>query len=166
MSRVLVLIRHAKSADGPVDIERELNPRGMRDRAAVGQWLRDQAIAPGRVVVSPAARARLTWAGAAPFVTAPEPEIDDRIYENDAYLLLDIVHETPAEVQALVLVGHNPSLGSLAYNLDDGTGSEEARQELLTGFPTSAIALFELAGEWADAAPRALRLSGYAVPRG
>jgi phosphohistidine phosphatase len=166
MSRVLVLIRHAKSAEGPVDIERELNPRGMRDRGAVGQWLQGQAITPDRVVVSPAARARLTWAGAAPFVTAPEPEIDERIYDNDADLLLDIVRETPAEVRTVVLVGHNPSFGSLASSLDDGSGNADARQDLLTGFPTSAVAVFELDGEWPDAAPRALRLIAHAVPRG
>lgn len=166
MARVLVLIRHAKSADGPVDIERGLNPRGQRDCGAVGRWLRDQAIAPDRVVVSPALRARLTWAGAAPHVTGPEPEIDERVYGNDADLLLDIVRESPAEVQTVVLVGHNPTFGELADDLDDGAGDATAHDELQAGFPTSAVAVFELDGDWTDVAPGALRLAAFAVPRG
>jgi phosphohistidine phosphatase len=164
--RTLVLIRHAKSADGPDDVERELNPRGLRDRGAVGQWLQQQGIAPDRVVVSPAQRARLTWAGAAAHVDAPEPVIDGRIYDNDADVLLEVIVETPDEVRTLALVGHNPSFGSLAYDLDDGTGDDEARQDLLTGFPTSATAIFEFDGDWAGVRRRSLRLVAYAAPRG
>jgi phosphohistidine phosphatase len=166
MGRVLVLVRHAKSGEGPVDIERELNPRGLRDREAIGRWLHERGIAPDRVLVSPAARARLTWAGAAAHVPAPEPVVDERIYDNDEEVLLDIVRETPADVRALVLVGHNPSFGQLAYDLDDGTGEDAVRRELHAGFPTSAVAVFELDGEWPAAARNGLRLTGYAVPRG
>ena len=166
MRRTLVLIRHAKSAEGPVDVERALNPRGLRDRDAVGRWLHARNITPQRVAVSPALRARLTWEGAAQHVDSPDPVIDDRIYDNDEDGLLDIVHETPPDVDALVLVGHNPSFGQLAYDLDDGTGDEDARQELRAGFPTSAIAVFEFDGEWLDVAPRTLTLAAYAAPRG
>ena len=162
----LVLIRHAKSDEGPVDIERGLNPRGLRDRAAIGRWLRAHDIAPDRVVVSPATRARLTWAGAADQLDAPEPVIDERIYDNDDDLLLELIRETPDDVGTLVLVGHNPSFGSLAYDLDDGTGDAEGRQDLLTGFPTSATAVFELDGNWGDVRRHGLRLVAYAAPRG
>jgi phosphohistidine phosphatase len=166
VARQLVLIRHAKSAEGAVDMERVLNPRGERDCGAVGRWLQQQDITPERVVVSPAERARRTWAGAARFLAAPEPEVDERIYENDAELLLDVIRETPAELQSVVLVGHNPSFGALADDLDDGTGDAAALDGLRAGFPTSAVAVFEFDGDWLDVAPRALRLAAYAVPRG
>jgi phosphohistidine phosphatase len=166
MRRTLVLIRHAKSAEGPVDVERGLNPRGLRDREALGRWLHESGIAPTRVVVSPALRARLTWEGAAQHVDAPEPVIDDRIYGNDEDDLLDLVRETSADVDTLVLVGHNPSFGQLAYDLDDGTGDADARQELRAGFPTSAVAVFEFDGEWPEVALHALTLTRCAAPRG
>lgn len=162
----MVLLRHAKSEEGPIDIERGLNPRGLRDREAVGRWLHDKGIAPDRVVVSPARRARLTWEGAALHVDAPEAVIDDRIYDNDDDILLELIRETPEEVQTLALVGHNPSFGELAYDLDDGQGDAEARQDLLTGFPTSACAVYEFDGAWSDVRRRNLRLVAYAAPRG
>jgi phosphohistidine phosphatase len=165
-TRRLVLIRHAKSAEGPVDIERGLNPRGLRDREAVGQWLRDNRIAPDRVVVSPATRARLTWQGAAGHVVAPEPVIDERIYDNDHEVLLELIRETPDDVRTLVLVGHNPSFGTLAYELDDGSGDDDTREELSAGFPTSATAVFQFDADWADVRRHRLHLVAYAAPRG
>jgi phosphohistidine phosphatase len=166
MARTLVLIRHAKSADGPVDLDRELAGRGRQDAAAIGSWLAARGVAPDRVVVSPAVRARQTWQRASQNVAAPDPERDGRIYDNDPDALLEVIRETPDDVTTLVLVGHNPSFAQLAYDLDDGPGDAEARQDLLTGFPTSAIAVFELDGGWPDASPHQLRLTGYAAPRG
>jgi phosphohistidine phosphatase len=166
MARRLVLVRHAKSADGPVDLDRTLSGRGRRDAAAVGRWLADLGIRPDRVVLSPARRARDTWQHASSRLRAPEPEIDGRIYENDVDGLFELIRETPAEIHNLLLVGHNPSFGQLAYDLDDGTGDTEARQDLLTGFPTSAVAVYETGGGWPDVRPRSLRLAAFATPRG
>jgi phosphohistidine phosphatase len=168
MARTLVLVRHAKSeAEGPTDAARTLARRGQRDARAVGRWLEEQGVAPDRVVVSPAVRARQTWErAAAALADAPDPDIDDRIYENEEDALLQVINETPDDVQTLVLVGHNPSFAALAYDLDDGGGDSEARQELLAGFPTSATAVFETPGDWADVRPRSLRLVAFAAPRG
>jgi phosphohistidine phosphatase len=165
--RRLVLIRHAKAADGPVDIERPLAPRGVKDARAVGRWLAGAGITPDRVVVSPAQRARETWTGAAAGLSgAPDPEVDERIYDNTVETLLEIIRETPADVATLVLVGHNPSFAELAYQLDDGTGDREARQDLAAGFPTSAVAAFELPAGWAGVHHHGGILRLYAAPRG
>lgn len=163
----LVVIRHAKAGEAPSDIERPLTGRGRRDAAAIGKWLRAVDIAPDRVVVSPAVRAQQTWQHAAgPLAKTPEPVIDDRIYANEVELLRDVVRETAADVGTLVLVGHNPSFGAFALDLDDGEGDSQARRDLLAGFPTSAVAVFDLAGPWTDARPRAGRLTAFAAPRG
>jgi phosphohistidine phosphatase len=166
-SRTLVLIRHAKSADGPVDVDRPLAARGARDATAIGAWLNGVGLVPDRVVVSPALRARQTWnAAAAHLADAPEPMLDERIYDNDEDLLLELIRETPEQVSSLVLVGHNPSFGQLAYDLDDGTGDEDARQDLLTGFPTSAIAIYEVSTGWSEVGRRRLRLLAFTAARG
>jgi phosphohistidine phosphatase len=165
MTARLVVIRHAKAGEAPRDIERPLTDRGLRDARAIGDWLRSIEVTPGRVVVSPARRARETWREAAGRLSGvPEPMIDDRIYENTVEDLLEIVHETPASVQTLALVGHNPSFAALAYELDDGEGDRDATRDLRAGFPTSATAVFEVTS-WADAESTA-RLTAFAAPRG
>ena len=60
-ARRLVLIRHAKAAEGNVDRERPLAKRGMNEAPEIGRWLAERQLVPDRVVVSPALRARQTW---------------------------------------------------------------------------------------------------------
>jgi phosphohistidine phosphatase len=165
-SHTLVLVRHAKSADGPVDSERPLSDRGRHDAEAIGRFLAQAAIAPDRVVVSPARRARQTWKVAQSELGEVVPlTIDGRIYDNEVAALLETIRDTPASVQTLVLVGHNPSFASLAQTLDDTTGDPGARRELLAGYPTSAVAIFDLPGSWADVAVQSATLRAFAVPR-
>jgi len=150
VTRQLVLIRHAKAVQGgSSDAKRPLADRGRSDAAALGRWLVARGVTPDRVVISPSRRTRQTWelAGTA------SPIIDERIYDNTVEDLLEIVHETPDDVQTLVLVGHNPSMGELAATFDP----------TLREFPTSATAIVEV-DDWA-AAPSGTLLAR-TVPRG
>lgn len=166
-TRRLVLIRHSKAADAPVDIDRPLAARGVKDARALGKWIAEVGFTPDRVVVSPARRARQTWEGvAAQLPIAPVAHVDDRIYDNEVPLLLEVVRETPAQIRTLVLVGHNPSFGDLAYALDNGEGEPEATQDLLAGFPTNAVAVFDVPQPWDSVQEHGARLVGFAAPRG
>ena len=162
----LVLIRHAKSAEGPRDIERPLAPRGERDARAIAAVLLNAKVVPDRVIVSPAQRARQTWQG----VQAGLPEaidlvIDDRIYDDGVDALLEVIREVPSSVRTVALVGHNPSFEDLAHELDDGAGDDAARREMQRKFPTSAVAVFEPSGAWSEVAPRSATLRLFAVAR-
>jgi phosphohistidine phosphatase len=161
-------VRHAKAeAGGATDAERALAPRGLRDAAAIGQWLGGLSFSPDRVVVSPARRARQTWAlAAAELEASPSPLIDDRLYENTIEDLLAVVADCPVEIETLVLVGHNPSMHGLAVTLDDGAGDPEVRRLLAAEFPTSAVAVFEIAGDWSGVGAGTGRLTAAGVPRG
>jgi phosphohistidine phosphatase len=159
----LVLIRHAKAADGPVDRDRPLSPRGQRDARAIGAILAAYEIRVDRVVVSPALRARQTWAQAG--AGSRENGSDERIYDNELDTLFDVIRETPAAVRTLVLVGHNPSFAELADALDDGTGDEAARRELHAGFAAGGVAVFEISGTWSDLGPGTATVQEYAVGR-
>lgn len=163
--RKLVLVRHAKAADGSIDVERPLTGRGRRDSAALGRWLNDHDVRPDRTVVSPALRAQQTWSGAAAEMDgAGETVTDQRVYDNDVDALFEITRETPDEVDTLVLVGHNPSFEQFAHHLDDGDGAENARRDLNEGYPTCAVAVFGTETSWGDL--RRATLVAFGAPRG
>jgi phosphohistidine phosphatase len=163
--RRLVLIRHAKSADGPIDIERPLAPRGRRDAPAIGRFLHDASIVPDLVVVSPATRAGQTWKAVRRALPEVRASVDERIYDNTVEALLAVVHGTDAEVRTLGLVGHNPSFEELAGALDDGSGDTDARRRMHEKFPTSAVAVFAVPTAWADVQPATATLTAFEVPR-
>jgi phosphohistidine phosphatase len=166
-TRRLVLIRHSKAVQGEMDHERPLADRGIRDAAAVGRWLAVADVVPDRVVVSTALRVRQTWETAAEQLdSSPEVVADRRVYDNTPDDLLEIIHETPAAVGTLFLVGHNPSLAELAIGLDDGAGDSPATAALERSFPTSGIACFDLATSWDDLKPGGATLTSFAAPRG
>ena len=163
-TRQLVLIRHAKAGDGAVDRDRPLAHRGITEAPAVGRWLTQRRIAPDRVVVSPARRARQTWElAAAELGPTAEPVFDDRVYRNTVEDLLEIIRETPAEVTTLAVVGHNPGIEELATALDDGRGDDSSRRELATKYPTSGVAVFDVGDSWAQV--RSATLTSFATPR-
>jgi phosphohistidine phosphatase len=151
-ARTLVLLRHAKSdwSHGLPDRERPLAPRGRRQAPEAGRWIRDHLSPLDLAVVSPAARARSTWELVAAELEDVATRLDDRVYAASADELLEVVRELPAGARTVALVGHNPGLEDLV--------------ELLTGewvaMPTSAVAVLELAGDWAGAGGATLTWSG------
>jgi phosphohistidine phosphatase len=164
--RHLLLIRHAKAAAGVDDHERPLAERGFADAVPLGRWIGSSGLALDRVVVSTALRARQTWtAAAAELDGSPDAVADDRIYGNTVEDLLAVIRDTPSEVQTLVLVGHNPSMAELAIQLDDGSGSVEARDALARSFPTSGVASFDVPVEWDQLKLGGATVTGFVVAR-
>lgn len=163
-ARRLVLIRHAKAAEGKVDRDRPLAERGVREAPEIGRWLAGQQLVPDRVVVSPAVRARQTWERAASGLTGmPEPVQDERIYDNSADDLLAVVRDTAETVRTLALVGHNPGMQEFAISFDDGTGDRAARRQVTGKYPTGSLAVFAVDGPWSRAT--AGTLIAFAAPR-
>ena len=155
----LVLLRHTKAEQHRTDDHsRSLAPRGRADALAVQAWLRDRGIRPDRVVVSTAQRARETWELADP--GGAEAVYDERVYEAATPALLEVIADTPDEVATLALVGHNPGLERLAWELDD---SDQAREVTDRGLSTGAVAVFTVT-RWSDLT--GARLEEVAVPRG
>lgn len=154
----LVLLRHAKAEPlSTSDAARRLAPRGLADAGAVRDWWCERGLAPDRVVVSTAARTRQTWELAG--VGDAAPEYDERVYEAAVEDLREVIAETGPDVQVLVVVGHNPGIERLAWELDD---SPEARAQTDPGMPTSGLAVFEVAG-WDLTGAQLVEL---AAPRG
>jgi phosphohistidine phosphatase len=175
-ARRLILLRHAKSdwPDVP-DAERPLARRGRRDAPRIGRWLHDQGYQPDVVICSTALRTRQTWelvsaglAGArssgpvldGPVLDGPEPgsspavRFEPRAYAASPLALRFLIQELPARYHAALLIAHNPGLAELAGSLAQAGLS----------FPTAAVAVFELAGGWADLWPAQVRLIAVTTP--
>jgi phosphohistidine phosphatase len=174
----LFLLRHAKAVPaeaGGDDHARVLSPRGEADAARMGHAMAEKGYAPERVWCSPAARTRQTWTLVAEALVAealaarPRVMFRDEIYLATQGALLTLVQKAPADVQTLLLVGHNPGFETLALTLsrDDGGKAERARRQALREkFPTTALAVLDLEiAQWADAAPGAGMLADLLTPK-
>ncbi|MER6424564.1 histidine phosphatase family protein [Streptomyces sp. NPDC001137] len=167
--RRLVVLRHAKSAwpAGVPDHERPLAPRGLRDAPAAGRALAEADCLPDLALCSTAVRARQTWElASAQWGTPPPVRSDPRLYAADVSDLLTAVHEVSAEIETLLLVGHNPGLEELVLELA-GDSLDDALEEVRLKFPTSAIAVLAWHGPaWDALAPGTALLTSMIVPRG
>ncbi|MBC2902706.1 SixA phosphatase family protein [Streptomyces cupreus] len=167
--RRLVVLRHAKSAwpEGVPDHRRPLAPRGRRDAPAAGHALAAADLLPDLALCSTAVRARQTWElASAEWGTPPPVRYDPQLYAADVPELLAAVHETPAEVETLLLIGHNPGLEDLVAELA-GDSLDDALEQVRVKFPTSAIAVLAWRGtDWNALAPGTALLTWFTVPRG
>ena len=161
-SRRLILLRHAKSdwPDVP-DQDRPLAKRGRRDAPVIGRWLRDHGYQPDTVICSAARRTRQTWElvarelGGSPSVT-----FEPRAYAANAMTLLYLVRELPAASRAAMLVGHNPGVAELATSLAQPPDHDDAPIR----FPTAAVAILDVPGDWASLSQGQARLLDYTTP--
>ena len=167
--RRLVLVRHAKSAwpDVP-DRDRPLAKRGIRQAPLAGAWLRSAGCRPDLVLCSPARRTRGTWElMAGELGTAGTVSYEERVYGASAAGLLELVREVPPSVMTVLVVGHSPGLEDLAAELADRgpAAGNDALERLRVKFPTAAVAVLAIPGEWRDLAPGGAWLTDFAVPR-
>lgn len=121
-SREIILLRHAhaeSATPGQDDLARVLSLRGEAEADAAGVWLKDHAVAPERVLYSPAARARETCERVLAVLGYADPRSDARIYEATPATLLRVLDDH-ADARTLLLVGHNPGLENLVALLTEG----------------------------------------------
>jgi phosphohistidine phosphatase len=161
-------MRHGKAEQtGRTDFERELAERGGRDSEDTGAWLTSQGFSPDHALVSAAHRTIGTWRSVASGGGYDvEPHLSQVLYGAGPETALDLLRELPAEARSVVVIGHNPTMAYLASLLDDGEGDPDVASEMLSGYPTSAVALFHYTGDWRDLAEASTRLVAYYVGRG
>jgi phosphohistidine phosphatase len=94
-----------------------------------------------------------------------EPTYDQGLYAAGPDTAFDLMRETPDEAGTLLVIGHNPTLAVLAQLMDDGEGDEVAGEAMTSGYPTSAVAVFEYDGDWSELDPASARLTAFHTPR-
>ena len=153
----LILLRHAKSDwDDPFlsDHDRPLNKRGRRSAKALGTWLKETGHLPDLTLCSTAVRAQETLTR----LELPSHEVTfvKRMYHATEDTLL--IQAQEAEADILLMVGHNPGIGTLAQILP--------RDRVVDGdferYPTGACLVLEFTGA---IEPRAGQLIDFMVPR-
>ena len=167
--RRLYLFRHAKTENGEPgkpDRNRVLVERGRKDSALIGGYLAAHAFIPDKVLLSPAARVQETWkhlAGA--LRPAPGAATAERIYDATAHDILAIVLDTPASVQSLMIVGHNPTLQEVGLMLI-ASGDIDARERLREKLPTAGLVIIDFPfDDWSKVHPQSGRIERFVTPK-
>jgi phosphohistidine phosphatase len=165
----LLLLRHAQAEAGEAggDRDRKLAPLGRSELDRIARRLQLPDLRPDLALVSPARRTRETW----DVVKGPRSEaavsFAEQIYNASAEQLLDLVREVDGVVadgpaERTLLVGHNPGISELAYNL---AGTGEGLERLLRGLPTAGVAVIEFDVEaWREIEPGQGRLAELFTP--
>jgi phosphohistidine phosphatase len=126
-----------------------------------------QGFVPDHALVSAAHRTIGTWESVATGGGFDlEPYLSQVLYGAGPETALDLLRESPTDATTVLVVGHNPTIAYLASLLDDGDGDPAVASEMMSGYPTSAVALFEYDGDWRDLDEAGARLVGYHVGRG
>jgi phosphohistidine phosphatase len=111
----LILWRHADAVDGQPDLARELTPKGVKQAKAIAQWLSSRLPRQTRIIVSPAERAQQTAAA-----LTDEFEIHRQLAPGAPPTAVLAAAGWPEHRGAVVIVGHQPSLGMAAALLIAG----------------------------------------------
>lgn len=167
MSRELLIFRHGKSDwDGKAasDFDRPLAKRGRKAVKRMGRWLREQDCLPDGVLSSPARRAEQTALGLCRHARLPAEIISWRaaIYEADVGVLLDVLAETDAGNDRIMLVGHNPGCEDLVVYL---IGQAIPGESQAPAFPTAALAHLAMPDDWGRLERGRARLLALIRPR-
>lgn len=168
--KTLGLFRHAKSDwhdPRARDFDRPLNLRGIKGAGLIGRHIRDHGMQWERVIASPAVRVAETIELAAKASGRPiAVNWDRRIYLASSATLLDLLREQKDDPGSILMVGHNPGLEDVIFDLVPDDGTSPLRDVVEVKFPTASFAVIELdIGHWADLKDRCGRLVHLIRPR-
>ncbi len=160
--KTIALLRHAKSdwTDSTLmDIDRPLSARGQKDAPIMGDWLSAQSPKMEHALVSPAQRAQETFAGLG--IELPH-EIKERLYPTQAGNVLRLSKALPEELNAVLMVGHNPGISGAVEALLYSTPDDPKLEDM----PTASCAILQFdVGSWAEIEFGSGKLLSFMTPK-
>ena len=142
----LILLRHGKAdadSESGDDFDRRLAPRGVEESAEMGAHLAHMGFSPDLALVSPAARARETWAAAQGAFPKAEARLEDHLYHADSATVRAAAEKAGEGCGTVMVVGHNPGLQELTIQLlREGGAPPGLIHRAQRNFPTAAAAVF------------------------
>lgn len=156
----LYIVRHAQKEEENVqqdDYDRPLSQQGLDEAKSMAQKIASKKIRPDLIVSSPAVRTRQTAE-----VFAKEVNYLKTIMYNEvlymAYLneLIETITYTFDTVDSMLLVGHNPSLTTLAISLVD------FKEKIV---PAGIVEIEFDCNSWIDISKENAKLISYEYPK-
>jgi phosphohistidine phosphatase len=129
----LLLMRHGKSSwsdDGVTDHERPLSARGREDATSMATVLIENNIVPKMILVSSSRRTMETVERMMVELPSVTVKVIPELYHASPMALLEIIHNHGANVDPLMVVGHNPGMETTVSNIAGH----------LVPFPSAALA--------------------------
>ena len=168
----LLLLRHAKSDWSDEDLDdhaRTLNARGRAAATRMGQYIKENGLAPQLIVCSTATRTRETLE-----LLQQEMGTDAKVcFDRGMYLampeqMLDValehLQQAETEPDCVLILAHNPGTHSLALGLAH-SGDAQVLSTLQRKYPTAALTVIDCdASEWSDL-PAGGHLKAFVMPR-
>jgi phosphohistidine phosphatase len=142
-ARTLLLLRHATAANSPegADEERPLTRHGLAEASVVGREI--ATLQPQYVLCSPALRTRQTWNQvSAELAAQPKVTYEPSIYAAPPETLRELIWLVDDEIRTVLLIGHNPAVHELAWQL---LGDSAPRH-----FPPASLAVITFDGDWTE----------------
>lgn len=112
----LILWRHAEAEPGEPDLGRKLTAKGEKQARRVAEWLHSRLPQTAKIYVSPAVRAQQTAQALAEISHHKLRTIDEIAPDATVAAVLAAV-DWPDSKSAIVVVGHQPTLGLVASHL-------------------------------------------------
>jgi len=115
-----LLWRHAEAESGEPDLSRQLTAKGEKQARRVAEWLHTRLPQSAKIYVSPAVRTQQTAQALAEISHYKLRTLDELAPGASAADVLAVAG-WPGAKSAIVIVGHQPTLGHVASQLLSGT---------------------------------------------
>jgi phosphohistidine phosphatase len=169
VTKTLILIRHADAEPGRSgldDVDRSLTEHGRRDAERAGRYLADLNLVPDWIVYSAALRSSETVEKlTSTFAQPPELQQTCKLYMASADDIAHCVRRSPATVDTIAVVGHNPGISAAALSMVRADSNVEILDRINSSYYPAAMAVigFDL-DRWTDISGTSGTLLRFAVP--
>ncbi|SEA70954.1 phosphohistidine phosphatase [Bowdeniella nasicola] len=163
--KTLVLLRHAKAeAENELgDYLRALSAGGRQQASQLGELIREQVGDVDTVLVSSALRTKETYRLlAAEDADWPAGTSMDALYEAGPRELIEILGGLDESAQTVLVVGHEPTMSSLAHMLHDT--KDEIGQQIRLGVPTATACVLDVPVAWNELARKSCHVRAVVRP--
>lgn len=167
--RTLFIMRHAAAEFGTdSDHSRPLSMQGRAQATAVGKRIFQANLLPDFVLCSSALRTQTTkdlliaqWAEAELDI---EVSVDERLYQARPRDVLSMIQHVPETVNAVLVVGHEPTVSMLTELLASAESDPAALHMAQVGFVTAGLATLEIRDAWSALTPKSAHLTEVQPP--
>jgi phosphohistidine phosphatase len=147
----LILMRHAKTKPATqtqTDHDRRLTPRGWDDAPRVARRLYSIGARPDIILLSDAKRCLETFEAMKDIFTETQILVQPALYLADPNVVWSNAQNAAHQHahSSVMVIGHNPGMHELAYNLV-GRDASTAANNVRNNYPTAAAACFRRANE-------------------